>query len=288
MLTESLGLLEQVATIYEATGETLRCKETTIIEQGSWKALEIFMPYAYARQGAPAVHASAARKTVQWLADRRASWQDAGLAQQAWRQFEQELGDRARNHRNNPMCPKETCYPTRAGERPTKQPCVIEFVQENLSSIDYNIVCWAEEMLRAGDVRPVHELLISINGVGAKIASLFLRDVAWACDICPTQSRHLLQPVDLWVRRYVHHWKQPNRPNDLDCARWIVEHSLEAGVLPEKVNAGMWYFGARVAGDALTLSQLIDDAEAMQIAVENHVNELEAQVTAWRARAKEI
>jgi hypothetical protein len=119
MLTESLRLLEQVAAIYEATGATLRCEETTTIVQGSWKALEIFMPYAYARQGAPAVHASAARKTVQWLADRRASWQDAGLAQQAWRQFEQELGDRARNHRNNPMCP--AIRPGRGNTKPGNQ-----------------------------------------------------------------------------------------------------------------------------------------------------------------------
>jgi 3-methyladenine DNA glycosylase/8-oxoguanine DNA glycosylase len=179
-------------------------------------------------------------------------------------------------------------YSTGAGEHETGQPGVIEFVQENLSSIDYNIVCWAEEMLRAGDVRPVHELLISINGVGAKIASLFLRDVAWACEIRPTQSRELFQPVDMWVRRYVHHWEQNDELEDPACAHWIVERASEAAVSPERVNAGMWYFGARVAGDELTLTQLIDDAEAMRIAVEKHVNEMAAQVAAWRAENKEV
>jgi hypothetical protein len=288
MLTESLRLLEQVAAIDEASSGTLRREEIPVIEQDSWRALDTFLAYAYAWQGAPSAYAYAARKTVQGLAERRASWQEAGLAQQAWQHYKDELKGRAPNHGNNPMCPQGTHYSTKKGEHATRQPSVIEFVQENLSSTEYNIVRWAEKKLRTDDVQSGHDRLISINGVGAKIAPLFLRDLAWACDTFPTQSRELLQPVDVWVRRYVHHWKQPNRPNDLDCARWIVEHSLEADVLPEKVNAGMWYFGARVAGDALTLLQLIDDVEAMRTAVEKHVDEMAAQVAAWRAETKGV
>jgi hypothetical protein len=288
VLAESLRLLEQVAAIYEAIGGILQCEETTTVEQGSWKALEAFIPYAYARQGAPTAYASAARKTVQRLAGRRASWQETGLAQLAWQQYAEELEGRALNPRINPMCPRGTRYRIKKGEHITRQPCLIEFVQENLSNTDYNIVCWAEKMLRTGDVRSVHDLLISINGVGPKIASLFLRDIAWACDIFPTRSRELLQPVDRWVRRYVHHWEQNNRLSDPECAHWIVKQSLEAGVSPEKVNAGMWYFGARVAGDESTLLLLIDDIGAMRTVMEQHGDWLAAQADDWRVDTEGI
>jgi hypothetical protein len=288
MLTESLRLLEQVAAIDEASSGILRCEEIPVIEQDSWRALDTFLAYAYTRQGAPSAYAYAARKTVEGLAERRASWQEAGLAQQAWQQYKDELKGRAPNHRNNPMCPQGTRYRNGKGEHATQQPSVIEFVQEYLSNTDYNIVRWAEKMLRTDDVQSVYNHLISINGVGAKIASLFLRDIAWLCEIVPTRSRELLQPVDVWVRRYVRHWERNDKLEDPACAHWIVEHASEAVVSPERVNAGMWYFGARVAGDALTLSQLIDDVEAMRIAIEKHVDEMAAQVAAWRAETKEV
>ena len=41
------------------------------------------------------------------------------------------------------------------------------------------------------------------RGIGPKIASFFLRDLAVWFEIEPLQHRELLQPIDRWVRRYV-------------------------------------------------------------------------------------
>ena len=147
---------------------------------------------------------------------------------------------------------------------------------------------WAKEELRDGKVQDSHGLLKNINGVGDKIASLFLRDVALVYGIAPDQSRELLQPIDRWVKRYIYHWEQDDSLKELECAHWIVERSLTAGVSPERVNAGMWHFGARVVDDRRTLLRLIDDVEAMQKKMEYHVNWMVSQVDAWRSAIRDV
>jgi len=284
MLAERLRFLERVAALYEADIASLRREDLADIEQDGWKALEIFLAYAYERQGASPAYAPAARETIQTLANQGASWTESGLAKQAWRLYTKQLKGQPLNEQNNPMCPEGTRY--KKGERETWQVCVIGFAQKNLSDVDYNIVRWAKKALKAGGVQAGHKNLTSISGVGNKIASFFLRDAAWAHRIVPDQSRELLQPIDVWVRRYVYHWA--GKMSDAKCATWIVKESLHAGASPEKVNAGMWYFGARVAGNRHTLMQQIDDVKAMQEAMEDHVNWMSSQVAVWRDVMKDV
>ena len=283
MLTKQLRFFERVAVLYAATTALLRREDRADIEQDSWKALEAFLHYAYQRQGASPAYAPAARRVIRELGKQRASWGQDDLAQQAWCLYRKQLEDRPPNEKNNPMCPRGTFYETKRGEHKTRQQCMIEFAQEELSGADYNIVRWAEKQLKTGNVRPAHKALKDISGVGDKIASFFLRDVAWVYGIEPDWSRELLQPIDVWVRRYVHHWSRDDHPSDKGCARWIVEHSLKAKVSPEKVNAGMWYFCARVAGDKRTLWRLLDDVAAMQTETEHHVKRMASRVATWHA-----
>jgi hypothetical protein len=122
--------------------------------------------------------------------------------------------------------------------------------------------------------------MTSINGVGAKIASLFLRDVALVYGIEPQKSRELLQPIDVWVKRYVYRWA--GKMSDAKCAKWIVENCRLAGASPEKVNAGMWYFGALIAGDERTLMRLLEEGVAsVKKETEAYVSRLAVQVQRW-------
>jgi hypothetical protein len=108
----------------------------------------------------------------------------------------------------------------------------------------------------------VHQELQSISGVGPKIASFFMRDVACRYDCFPaaTQERYLLQPVDVWVRRVAESLGAPAVFADpRPAASFIVEQSLDAGITPERVNQGMWYFSAEVAGTEYYLSKLFAD-----------------------------
>ena len=283
MLTKQLRLLERVAVLYAATTALLHRENLADIELDGWKALDVFFSYAYERQGASPAYAPAARKTVRVLVSQGASWEEHDLSQRAWWLYCEQLGGRLPNEKNNPMCPRGTPYETKRGGRKTQQRGVIEFVQEELSGADYSIVQWARRQLETGEVRPAHKDLKGISGVGGKIASFFLRDVAWVYGIEPDLSRELLQPIDVWVRRYVHHWTRDDRLSDKGCGHWIVEYCLKAGVSPEKINVGMWYFGARVARDERTLRRLLDDVEEMQVEIDNHVKRMASRVAAWRA-----
>jgi thermostable 8-oxoguanine DNA glycosylase len=108
-----------------------------------------------------------------------------------------------------------------------------------------NIVLISKQDLEAGDIKNAWERLKRIRGVGNKIASLFLRDVAirYGLTLGNNDDRWLLQPIDIWVRRVVQSRKN-EETSDEKIARWIVENCKK----PEQCNQGIWYFGARIAG----------------------------------------
>ena len=90
-------------------------------------------------------------------------------------------------------------------------------------------------------MREAWEKLTSIRGIGAKIASLFLRDLAVWFDLTPNVDRWYMQPVDVWVRRTVKLLSGSNM-SDEEIAKWIVRNSEN----PERANQGIWYFASQV------------------------------------------
>ena len=65
-----------------------------------------------------------------------------------------------------------------------------------------NLITTTRDALVEGQVQRVHTEIRNIRGVGTKIASFFLRDVAIRYEIEPDQNRDLLQPVDRWILRF--------------------------------------------------------------------------------------
>jgi hypothetical protein len=278
---EHLRFLEQIANLYEAGIAAFNPGVKNDVEQDSWQALACFLyGYAYERQGASPAYAPAAKRTITEVVNQDASWDDAELTHRIWRLYKEQLGDLPLNEQDNPMCPKGTRYRTKSGKQVTSQPSAIEFVQQYASKTSHNIALWAGKVLSIGGLRQGHILMTSINGVGAKIASLFLRDVALVYGIEPQKSRELLQPIDVWVKRYVYRWA--GKMSDAKCAKWIVENCRLAGTSPEKVNAGMWYFGALIAGDERTLMRLLEEGVAsVKKETEAYVSRLAVQVQRW-------
>ena len=87
-----------------------------------------------------------------------------------------------------------------------------------------NIVLISKQDLEAGNIKDAWARLKRIRGVGGKIASLFLRDVAvwYGLTVGNNDDRWLLQPIDIWVRRIVQSRKN-EKTSDEEIARWIVE-----------------------------------------------------------------
>jgi hypothetical protein len=86
-----------------------------------------------------------------------------------------------------------------------------------------------------------HAEIMNIRGIGPKIASFFLRDVAIRYAINLDENRDLLQPVDRWILRFAQ--KLDGELPRSAVSHWMVSNASR----PELANAGMWYFGARIA-----------------------------------------
>jgi hypothetical protein len=140
-----------------------------------------------------------------------------------------------------------------------------------------NIVSWARQMIATDQVDVAHKELRRIRGVGAKVASFFLRDVALRHGLAPEANRWLLQPVDLWVKRFTLMLDPGRGASDPAVAQWMTAHSDA----PELANAGMWYFGARIVPRRLDYTPALKDPAVARDHVQRYVERLDAAVRAW-------
>jgi hypothetical protein len=108
---------------------------------------------------------------------------------------------------------------------------------------------WVRDHLQE-KIQKAHSELVGVSGIGDKIASFFMRDVACHYGIFPLieDDRKLLQPIDIWERRTVQLLREgePSK-NDRECQAFIVQNSKDAGCIPERVNQGIWYFCSQIA-----------------------------------------
>jgi hypothetical protein len=111
-----------------------------------------------------------------------------------------------------------------------------------------------------------------------------MRDVA--CEFnkipCSSKSRCLLQPIDIWVERAA------TLLGDMDGqpAKFIVEHAEREKCSPERVNQGMWYFGAEIARSEQSLETFIrepDGIERMKEELATRIRSIEAVVNCLTA-----
>lgn len=175
--------------------------------------------------------------------------------QEIWDKFKKKLEDERlkSNERRNPL------YHAEKGEECN---CVICVLRKRLKSEQEavpNIVMDTQKLLREGEVGRAHGIIKSIRGIGSKIASSFLRDVTVWFDVeVEEYASYLLQPVDIWVKRTVKELKSEDREPDEDEARcWVYKKSKESNANPERVNKGVWFFGAEIVGKKSKLGEAL-------------------------------
>lgn len=237
-------------------------------ETDTWDALCLFLKgYAFERQGRPPDYGPAAADAIAIV---KTKSRDEELKEEhvseVWNEFRGLLSANKLNEANNPLCPKGTSY--NRGSKATRKESVLEFLLRiSPRGSQLNILMYAKNKLANDQLAELHGEIREINGIGPKIASLFLRDVAIYYGISCSRDRHLLQPIDIWVRRIVRELGGPvDDPNKQDAEvgrkaqRWIVEESGRASVNPEKVNQGMWYFATQIARFVLSTQEQYSQA----------------------------
>jgi len=230
--------------VWEACGD---------VEHDGWASLRLFLlGYAFERQGRSADYAPAAAETIDEI--RQAPFA-AKMAGQAWERFAEKLNNEKLNHQNNPL------------HSGGGQMSAVELA----AALPEPMVTWAKKMVGSGKVRRAHAQLQRIRGIGPKIASFFLRDVAVKYHLAPGEDRDLLQPVDTWVEFVVQRLSGDGTKDRTSCARFIVENATA----PERANQGMWYFCVPVAGSSRYLvRRCLEDNDRYEAAVDHHLSRL--------------
>lgn len=239
-------------------------------ESDTWDALGLFLEgYAFERQGRRPDYGPAAADAVVQAKSKGEGLETTDIHQSLWDCFKHYLNGSGLNEANNPLCPQGTSYSRKKGSTLTNKQSAVEFIRRiSGDGFPPNIILFAKAGLECDQLKAVHGRIKEINGIGPKIASLFLRDVATFYKAFPSNDRQLLQPIDVWVRRIVNELGGP--ANDQDIGTWIVSESTIASVNPEAVNQGMWYFAREIAGSYYRLQDSIHDLRCAGVLFDQH------------------
>lgn len=239
-----------------------------------WQSLAIFLStYVFQTFGVNPNYEHVAEDTANII---RKSGQN--LESEMWRLFKKKMKYEDKEnygglkHKGNPLSP----YPSK-DEHHNDGKSLISLMQEKKIE---NLITYAKGCLDKEIILDAHKFLDSVRGVGPKIASLFLRDVNERFKKKPLKDRELLQPIDSWVRWiFLEISGQSSRlpkdkydsSYDIEIAKWIVGEAKNANCNPERINMGMWYFGANVCGRAkYNFDKIFQDFESSKNAWETY------------------
>lgn len=230
-------------------------------ETNHWDSMSLFLEgYAFERQGRRPDYAHVAINVIMTVKSNSSPIDRS--TETVWDFFKNDLEGKNLNEANNPLCPRGTNYTRKTGATITNKQSIIEFFSGLPTDVGGpNIITFAKNELGLDAVKIIHNNIQQVNGIGSKIASLFLRDVAVFYKIFPSKDRYLLQPVDIWVGRIVEKLGGPKYEIKEDVIKkiqlWIVENARGVAE-PEEINQGMWYFASQIAGSNYRLEKTLD------------------------------
>ncbi|MFA5010669.1 MAG: hypothetical protein WC644_01835 [Ignavibacteria bacterium] len=121
-----------------------------------------------------------------------------------------------------------------------------------------NLSSWCSSKLENNEIKIAYNKLLKIRGIGPKIASLYLRDIAYLKGIRYDKQNDfsLLMPIDTWIAQaYKIIFNKKESTTELiklekDRKRIqdeIVKICCDNDICPIEFNKGAWYFGSKIA-----------------------------------------
>ncbi len=158
-----------------------------------------------------------------------------------------------------------------SGYSKTKNMSALEFAINEVNN--KCLIVWVLDLLQNDELLKAYKMLRKINGIGPKIASFFLRDVADLYNINPIHDRELLQPIDVWIRFILQLLSNNSELDDIACAKFVVDNSTQPG----KFNQGAWYFSSQIAQSSKYLvRKSVNDSAFMDELISQHARKLES------------
>lgn len=149
-----------------------------------------------------------------------------------------------------------------------------------------NIYTYVKRLLRRDEVEQAYSFIDSIKGVGPKITSLYLRDVAYLELDSAKHYHFLLQPIDTWLDQTIEiilkHKAERTLKKTSDKQKLIVELCRKANCSPIDFNQGAWIAGSVVAQDYGTFKDIIEDKEKAKTVVQQRIKEREELIDAMK------
>lgn len=242
--------------------------------KNGYKALVCFLRhYAYERQGAAAAYPRIASECVSekyrnghnWRVptqdDAEELWKDyKEIAQNNYNLLDNRTGEAKVNETRNPL---------------NADGGVVAKLASNSIS---NIAAHIRDLVRCGNTTEAYHFMRGIRGIGEKIASLYLRDIAYLAglDEKNISDLHLLQPIDTWLEQTLKILLNSDVPKNLqEKQELIVDLCKESDISSISFNQGAWVWGSQIAGEFEAFKSSPKDAFAAQEIIANHIEEKE-------------
>lgn len=227
-----------------------------------WDSLALFLEaYAFERQGRRPDYFHVAVDALFCCKDNN-SILKPNLVNDIWKHFSTLLNNKNLNYQNNPLYPGTNPDNKKVAQKTS----VIEFVI-NKKIIPSTFTTYFQNQINQGkNIENAFNLIKSIRGIGDKIASFYLRDLAdtMEIDLNNIHDRFLLQPIDIWVERTVKNLAGYQKMEKYLVAKWIVDTSIQYNINPERVNMGIWFFGSHLLRSEYRLNNTLKNFNSAQ------------------------
>lgn len=227
----------------------------------NYKSLVCFIQnYAYERQGAAAAYPIVAEMVIEKLFHGRMRLVTINHVKEAWKTCKQiarkEFNDLELNESHNPMNSDKGVLAVMATKRIS------------------NISLHTKDLIKGDETRKAHSLIKSTRGIGPKIASFYLRDIAYLGNLRERKikDQYYLQPIDTWLEQSLTIIFGDEVPTELtQKQKIIVELCEQADCSPIAFNQGAWVLGSQIAGDFNTFQKIAKGSDAKAI-IEKHIS----------------
>lgn len=222
---------------------------------GNWKTELVHFLERYAFESTHSRHLKAPSVSVVQAIVKDRATPGGEFQKQVWDKFEEQWGGKNWSTRVNPLSlePEERS--------------VTHFIAMRVP--DHKLQSWAVHMLaQERDIGKLHAQLKEIRGIGDKLASFYIRDLAHFVGFdeqsIDRELLHLFVPKDLWTERTAQVWwkTMDQAGSAIPIRTMYVTVAGAAGVRVRDLDAGSWVLGARLMGNR-PLARLWNDPQEL-------------------------
>jgi hypothetical protein len=231
--------------------------------ENSYIALECFLEnYAYERQGRAQAYPVIAKQTIEKVFKGKLETVNPDQSIKAWRIYS-EIATRDFNG-----------LQTNPSHNPMNSDYGVLTAMEKQGVL--NIADHIRTLIKDGNTRTAHIFVDDIRGIGTKIASFYLRDIAYlgGLDEGQIKDEFYLQPLDIWLdQTYSILMKKEKRASLEAKQKVFVELCKQAGCSPIAFNQGAWIVGSQIAGEYGTFKKIAFGEVGSKAIIEKYVEE---------------